>query len=280
MSIVISNLQKSFGDKEVLKGIDLTLHQGKVNMIIGASGSGKSVMMKCIVGLMRPDGGSIMYDGLDFLAAEFKEVRKLRKDMGMLFQYSALFDSMTVEENVAFPLKLFTRKSKKEIKERVEFCLERVAMSKTNHFFPAELSGGMMKRVGIARAIALNPSFLFVDEPNSGLDPLTAAVIDKLIQDITYEFNTTTVVVSHDMNSVVNISDNIMFLHHGKKAWEGDKRQILRSGNEQVDKFVFVSDLIRRDLYDEDPKEAESNLDLAKKTKDSPPSTNDSSEEE
>jgi ABC-type methionine transport system ATPase subunit len=171
--------------------------------------------------------------------------------MGMLFQYSALFDSMTVEENIAFPMKLFTKMSKKEIKNRVEFCLERVTMANTNHLFPAELSGGMMKRVGIARAIALNPKYLFVDEPNSGLDPLTASVIDKLIQELTYEFNTCTVVVSHDMNSVVNISDNIMFLYKGQKAWEGDKKAILRSGNPELDRFVFVSDLIRRDLYDE-----------------------------
>jgi phospholipid/cholesterol/gamma-HCH transport system ATP-binding protein len=250
MAIEIVNITKGFGEKQVLKGISFTFHQGKVNMIIGASGSGKSVMLKCIVGLMKPDGGKIMYDGLDFLTANFKEVRGLRKNMGMLFQYSALFDSMTVEENIGFPLTLYTKLTAKEIKKQVEFCLERVNMSKTNHLFPAELSGGMMKRVGIARAIALNPKYLFVDEPNSGLDPLTAAVIDKLIQEITYEFNTCTVVVSHDMNSVVNISDNIMFLYKGQKEWEGDKRQILRSGNEHLDKFVFVSDLIRRDLYD------------------------------
>jgi phospholipid/cholesterol/gamma-HCH transport system ATP-binding protein len=177
MAIEIINIEKGFGDKKVLKGIDFTFEQGKVNMIIGASGSGKSVMLKCIVGLMRPDSGQIRYDGLDFLTASFKDVRNLRKNMGMLFQYSALFDSMTVEENVGFPLKLFTKWTKKEIKARVEFCLDRVNMANTNHLFPAELSGGMMKRVGIARAISLNPKYLFVDEPNSGLDPLTAAVI-------------------------------------------------------------------------------------------------------
>lgn len=279
MAIEIIDIKKSFGEKEVLKGINFKLEQGKVNMIIGASGSGKSVMMKCIVGLMKPTSGQILYDGMDFLNAEFKDVRNLRKNMGMLFQYSALFDSMTVEENVAFPLKLFTKDSKKEIKKRVEFCLERVNMKNTNHLFPAELSGGMMKRVGIARAIALNPKYLFVDEPNSGLDPLTAAIIDKLIQDITYEYNTTTVVVSHDMNSVVNISDNIMFLYHGKKAWEGSKREILRSGNDQVDKFVFVSDLIRRDLYDDEPA---ANIQL-EKSKELPVDSNsdsDSSQEE
>lgn len=259
MAIVIENIVKGFGEKQVLKGVGFTFEQGKVNMIIGASGSGKSVMLKCIVGLMRPDGGSIKYEGADFLTAKFKEVRELRKNMGMLFQYSALFDSMTVEGNVGFPLKLYTKMSAKEIKKRVEFCLDRVNMANTNHLYPAELSGGMMKRVGIARAIALNPLYLFCDEPNSGLDPLTAAVIDKLIQEITYEFNTCTVVVSHDMNSVVNISDKIMFLYKGQKEWEGDKRAILRSGNENLDKFVFVSDLIRRDLYDEPPKTGDAN---------------------
>lgn len=252
MAIEIKDIRKGFGTKEVLKGINFAFEQGKVNMIIGASGSGKSVMLKCIVGLMKPGSGKVLYDGLDFHSANHKEVRVLRKNMGMLFQYSALFDSMTVEENIGFPLKLFTRDSKREIKKRVEFCLERVNMAGTNNMFPAELSGGMMKRVGIARAIALNPKYLFVDEPNSGLDPLTAAVIDKLIQELTYEFNTCTVVVSHDMNSVVNISDKIMFLYQGKKEWEGDKKSIMRSGNENVDRFVFVSDLIRRDIYDED----------------------------
>ena len=252
MAIEIKGLKKSFGEKEVLKGIDFSFEQGKVNIIIGASGSGKSVMMKCIVGLMKPNAGHVHYDGLDFHTANHKEVRSFRTNMGMLFQYSALFDSMTVEENVGFPLKLFTKDDKRTIKKRVEFCLDRVNMSGTNNAYPAELSGGMMKRVGIARAIALNPKYLFVDEPNSGLDPLTAAVIDKLIQEITYDFNTCTVVVSHDMNSVVNISDKIMFLHQGIKAWEGDKRSILRSGNENVDKFVFVSDLIRRDIYDDE----------------------------
>lgn len=248
MSIVIQQIVKGFGDKQVLKGIDFEFEQGKVNMIIGASGSGKSVMLKCIVGLMKPDGGQILYDGLDFHTANHKEVRKIRNNLGMLFQYSALFDSMNVEENVGFPLRLFTKDDKRAIKKRVEFCLERVNMANTNRLFPAELSGGMKKRVGIARAIALNPKYLFVDEPNSGLDPLTSAVIDKLIQDLTYEFNMCTVVVSHDMNSVINISDNIMFLYKGQKAWAGDKRAILRSGNPNLDEFVFVSDLIRRDL--------------------------------
>lgn len=269
MAIEIVDIVKGFGEKQVLKGINFRFEQGKVNMIIGASGSGKSVMLKCIVGLMKPDGGKILYDGQDLLTANFKDVRNLRKNMGMLFQYSALFDSMTVEENVGFPLRLFTKMTAKEIKKRVEFCLERVNMANTNHLFPAELSGGMMKRVGIARAIALNPKYLFCDEPNSGLDPLTAKVIDELIQELTYEFNTCTVVVSHDMNSVVNISDTIMFLYKGKKEWEGDKRAILRSGNPNLDKFVFVSDLIRRDLYDEGP--GAPKLDLGKAKPETPP---------
>lgn len=251
MSIVVKNIRKSFGEKDVLKGIDITFQDGKINMIIGASGSGKSVMMKCIVGLMQPDEGLIQYDGLDFHNSSHKDQRNIRKNMGMLFQYSALFDSMTVEENIAFPLRLFTEMNRKQIRKRVDYCLERVALPNTQDLFPAELSGGMKKRVGIARAIANSPKYLFVDEPNSGLDPLSAANIDRLIQELTYEFHMTTVVVSHDMNSVVNISDNIMFLYHGKKEWEGDKVQILRSGNENVDKFVFVSDLIRRDIYDE-----------------------------
>jgi phospholipid/cholesterol/gamma-HCH transport system ATP-binding protein len=263
MAIEIVNIIKGFGEKQVLKGIDFKFELGKVNMIIGASGSGKSVMMKCIVGLMRPDGGQILYDGVDLHSASFKEVRNLRKNMGMLFQYSALFDSMTVEENVGFPLKLFTKMTAKETKKRVEFCLDRVNMANTNHLFPAELSGGMMKRVGIARAIALNPKYLFCDEPNSGLDPLTSKVIDELIMELTKEFNTCTVVVSHDMNSVINISDNIMFLYKGEKAWEGSKRAIMRSGNPNLDKFVFVSDLINRDLYDHEP-EATPVIDLGK----------------
>lgn len=258
MGIEIKQLRKSFGEKEILKGIDFSFEQGKINMIIGASGSGKSVMLKCIVGLMKPSGGEVLYDGLEFHTAGHKDVRNLRTNMGMLFQYSALFDYMTVEENIAFPLKLFTKWTRKAIAKRVAFCLERVTMVGTNKLYPAELSGGMMKRVGIARAIALNPKYLFVDEPNSGLDPLTASVIDALIMELTYEYNMCTVVVSHDMNSVLNISDNILFLFDGLKEWTGTKREILRSGNPNLDKFVFVSDLIRRDLYDEKEEEATS----------------------
>lgn len=248
MAITIQNIRKRFGDKEVLKGIDFEFDQGAVNMIIGASGSGKSVLIKNIVGLMSPDEGAVTFDGIDFLRASHQERRLVRKQMGMLFQFSALFDSMTVEENVAFPLQLFTDWSRKEIRKRIDFCLDRVNLPNVLHLFPSELSGGMKKRVGLARAIALNPRYLFVDEPNSGLDPLTSSVVDQLIREITMDYNMCTIVVSHDMNSVINISDKIMFIYKGEKAWQGDKKTILKSGNENLDKFVFVSDLIRRDL--------------------------------
>ncbi|WNJ18611.1 ATP-binding cassette domain-containing protein [Pontibacter sp. G13] len=246
MSIEIHNLRKSFGEKEVLKGIDFHFERGKINMIIGASGSGKSVMLKCLVGLHKPDMGEILYDGEDFLAADKKELKDIRKNIGMLFQGSALFDSFTVEENVAFPLRTFSKMKSAEIKDRVNFCLQRVNLEGVNALYPSEISGGMQKRVGIARAIAMNPKYLFVDEPNSGLDPLTASVIDKLIQELTYEYNMTTVVVSHDLNSVMNIGDKIMYLYHGLKEWEGSNKDIMYSGNENLDKFVFVSDLIKR----------------------------------
>ncbi|MEL6630359.1 MAG: ATP-binding cassette domain-containing protein [Bacteroidota bacterium] len=246
MSIEIRNLRKAFGEKEVLKGIDFLFQRGKVNMIIGASGSGKSVILKSTVGLITPDEGNILYEGEDILQMNNKDLKKVRQSIGMLFQGSALFDSMNVEENVGFPIKMFTKRSPAEIKERVDFCLHRVNLDGTNKLFPSELSGGMQKRVGIARAIAMNPQYLFVDEPNSGLDPLTASVVDKLILELTEEYNMTTVVVSHDMNSVMNIGHNIMFLHHGVKEWSGTNKEILYSGNENLDKFIFVSDLIKR----------------------------------
>ena len=246
MSIEIKNLKKSFGEKEVLKGINFHFERGKINMIIGASGSGKSVMLKSVVGLIKPDEGQILFDGQDFHSADKKTVKEIRKNIGMLFQGSALFDSLTVEENVAFPIKMFTRKKNQEVKDRVNFCLERVNLTGSNNLYPSEISGGMQKRVGIARAIAMNPQYLFVDEPNSGLDPLTASVIDKLIQELTDEFNMTTVVVSHDMNSVMNIGDKIMFLYHGFKEWEGTNKEFLYSGCDPLEKFIFVSDLIKR----------------------------------
>jgi phospholipid/cholesterol/gamma-HCH transport system ATP-binding protein len=246
MAIEIHNIRKSFGEKHVLKGIDYTFEQGKINMIIGASGSGKSVMLKCIVGLLTPDEGQVLYDEDDFHASDFRAKKQIRKNMGMLFQGAALFDSMTVEQNVSFPIRMFTNKKPAEIRDRVNFCLERVNLTGVNDLFPAELSGGMQKRVGIARAIAMNPKYLFVDEPNSGLDPLTASVIDKLIQELTLEFNMTTIVVTHDMNSVMNVGDRIMFLFHGKKEWEGSNQDILHTNSAALQQFIFVSDLIKR----------------------------------
>lgn len=246
MSIEIRNIRKAFGEKEVLKGIDFHFERGKINMIIGASGSGKSVMLKCIVGLLRPDLGQVLFDGQDFHQVEYRELKELRKNIGMLFQSSALFDSMTVEENISFPLKMFSNASVKEARERVDFCLEKVRMPGVNQLYPAELSGGMQKRVGLARAIAMNPRYLFVDEPNSGLDPLTSSVIDKLIRELTTEYNMTTVVVSHDMNSVMNIGDKIMFLYQGHKEWEGSNQEILSSTTPALEEFIFVSDLINK----------------------------------
>ena len=246
MSIEIKALRKSFGDKEVLKGIDFTFEMGKINMIIGASGSGKSVMLKCTVGLHAPDEGQVLYHGEDFHRADHRHQKNIRREIGMLFQNSALFDSLNVEDNVAFPIRMFTNQGQKEVLDRVNFCLERVNLHGVNKLLPSELSGGMRKRVGIARAIAMNPRYLFVDEPNSGLDPLTASVIDKLIQELTYEYNMATIVVSHDMNSVMNIGDKIMFLYQGNKEWQGTKHEILNSGSEALDKFIFVSDLIKR----------------------------------
>lgn len=246
MGIEIRDIKKSFGDKEVLKGVSFEFEQSKINMIIGASGSGKSVMLKSIVGLHKPDEGIVLYDGENFHDKDPKEQKQIRKNIGMLFQGSALFDSMTVEENVAFPIRMFTQMKPDEIRDRVNFCLERVNLVDSNKLYPAELSGGMQKRVGIARAIALNPKYLFVDEPNSGLDPLTASVIDKLIQELTLEYQMTTIVVSHDMNSVMNIGDKIMFLYHGRKEWEGTNKEILYSENKAMEEFIFVSDLIKR----------------------------------
>lgn len=246
MAIEIRNIKKSFGEKEVLKGVDFRFEQGKINMIIGASGSGKSVMLKSIVGLLEPNEGEVLYDGVNFHEADFRAKKEIRKNIGMLFQSSALFDSMTVEENVSFPLRMFTKQKASEILERVNFCLDRVNLNGVNNLYPSEISGGMMKRVGIARAIAMNPKYLFVDEPNSGLDPLTASVIDKLIQELTVEYNMTTVVVTHDMNSVMNVGDRIMFLYQGYKEWEGTNKEILYTDSAPLGDFIFVSDLIKR----------------------------------
>ena len=215
-------------------------------MIIGASGSGKSVLTKCIVGLHEVDNGLIEYDGRDFTHMNFKERKAIRGEIGMLFQGSALFDSLTVEENVKFPLEMHTNKTKEEILDRVNFCLKRVNLENVNHLYPSELSGGMMKRVGIARAIAVNPKYLFCDEPNSGLDPQTSIVIDNLIQEITQEYDTTTLVISHDMNSVMEIGDHISFIYQGKKWWEGNRHDILKTDNEELCDFVYASRIMEK----------------------------------
>ncbi len=248
MGIEIRDIRKSFGDKEILKGISFKFETGCVSMIIGASGSGKSVTLKTMVGLLPPDSGSVLYENQDFYRADYASQREIRKSIGMLFQGGALFDSMNVERNIMFPLDMFTKWTLKEKLRRVDEVLERVNLTGSNKKFPSELSGGMKKRVGIARAIVLNPKYLFVDEPNSGLDPLTSTVVDKLIQEITVEYNMTTIIVSHDMNSVMNIGDKIMFVYQGKKDWEGSKKEILNPNNPRLEEFIFVSDLIRRDF--------------------------------
>ena len=243
--IELKGIKKNFGDKLVLKGIDATFLPGKMNMIIGSSGSGKTVLMKCIVGLMQPDHGKVLYNGQDFVKLKYADKRKLRQELGMLFQYSALFDSITVEENVAFPMRLFTERSEKEIMDRVNFCLDKVNLENVNKLYPDEISGGMKKRVGIARAISLNPKYLFCDEPNSGLDPITSTVIDRLIKDITVEFGTTTIINTHDLNSVLEHGENIIFLHKGLKEWQGSADQIRDTNNDSLNEFIYASEMMR-----------------------------------
>ena len=244
--IEVKNLTKSFDGRVVIDDISTTFKKGLVNMIIGKSGSGKTVFLKNLIGLLKPDEGEILYGGKDFLKMRPRELKKLRKDMGMLFQGSALFDSKSVLENVQFPLDFFSRKNKRERIKRAEFCLERVGLEDAHNLFPSEISGGMMKRVAIARAIALNPHYLFCDEPNSGLDPKTSQLIDELINDITKDFGMTTIVVTHDMNSVVNIGDHIIFIHEGNKEWEGSKGGIMDADNDAVNEFVFASDIFKK----------------------------------
>ena len=244
--IEVRNLHKGFNGEEILKGISTAFDRGKTNLIIGTSGSGKTVFLKCLLGLFTPEEEAISYDGSIYSELNEQQQRDLREQMGMVFQGSALFDSMTVEQNVMFPLNVLTKMPMDEKLERVNFCLERVSLQNANKLMPSEISGGMMKRVGIARAIVNNPNYLFCDEPNSGLDPKTAILIDNLIQEITEEFDITTVVNTHDMNSVMNIGDKIMFLYHGKKEWEGTNKEILYSNNKALEEFIFVSDLIKR----------------------------------
>ncbi len=244
--IQVKDIYKSFGSLEVLKGITHTFEQGKTNLIIGRSGAGKTVLLKILVGLIQPTSGEVWYNDINFLQLDRKQLREIRMKVGMLFQGSALFDSMTVEENIRFPLDMFTDWSDKEKSDRVNYCLERVGLDRINDKYPAEISGGMQKRVGIARAIVLNPSYLFCDEPNSGLDPKTALMIDELIKDITYENNITTVINTHDMNSVMEIGDNIALLHKGELVWTGNKNEVLTSDNKILEDFIFASPFLKR----------------------------------
>jgi phospholipid/cholesterol/gamma-HCH transport system ATP-binding protein len=240
------NITKTFGDTTVLKGINHTFEQGKTNLIIGRSGAGKTVLLKTLVGLNIPSSGEIWYDNLNFLTLTKEQLKEVRMQVGMLFQGSALFDSLTVEQNIRFPLDMFTNMTAKEKLDRVNNCLERVSLVNSNHKFPSELSGGMQKRVGIARAIVLNPKYLFCDEPNSGLDPKTSIVIDELIHSITIENNITTVINTHDMNSVMEIGDNILFLHEGLIEWRGNKDEVLDCDNELLQGFIFASPFLQR----------------------------------
>ena len=242
--IEVRNIKKQFEDKVVINGISSVMNPGQCNLIIGASGSGKTVLMKCIVGLLQPDEGEVIYDGKNFTKMKPEEKTEVRKEIGMLFQGSALFDSLTVEQNVMFPLNMFTKDSFRDKLNRVNEVLEKVNLKGTNKKFPAELSGGMKKRVGIARAIVLNPKYLFCDEPNSGLDPQTSLVIDKLIRDITTEYKITTVVNTHDMNSVMEIGNYILFLHEGKKEWEGNNTEIIFNKNQKLNDFIFASEFL------------------------------------
>jgi len=249
--IEVKDIYKSFGDNEVLKGISATFEKGNTSLIIGTSGSGKTVFIKCMLGLFIPDKGDILYDGRSYIAMSTKEKRKLRQEMGMVFQGGALFDSETIEDNVMFPLKMFTDQSKEEMLDRVNFVLQRVKLENVNQKYPAELSGGMQKRVAIARAIVMNPKYLFCDEPNSGLDPKTATIIDNLIQEITDEYQMITVINTHDMNSVMEIGEKIIFLKDGVKEWEGSDKTIFKTENKSVTNFVYSSNLFRkvREVY-------------------------------
>jgi phospholipid/cholesterol/gamma-HCH transport system ATP-binding protein len=243
--IQLTDIKKTFGDKTILNGISANMEAGKCNLIIGTSGSGKTVLTKCMVGLFTPDCGSIIYNNADMLTMDDKEKKQLRQQIGMLFQGNALFDSMTVEQNVLFPLDMFTSMSQAEKKKRANEVLDRVNLKDAHKKYPAEISGGMKKRVGIARSIVLNPQYLFCDEPNSGLDPQTSMVIDKLIKEITVEFNITTIVVTHDMNSVMEIGDHIVYLHQGRKQWEGTNKDIIFSKDELLNEFIFASEFLQ-----------------------------------
>lgn len=244
--IEVVGLNKSFEGRRILTDINFTFERGKTNLVIGRSGSGKTVLLKNMVGLISPDEGQVLYDGRDFHAMPESERKLLRKEIGMVFQGGALFDSQTVEENVMFPLNMFSDMTKEEKLERVNFCLKRVNLSNVNNLFPAQISGGMKKRVAIARAIALNPQYLFFDEPNSGLDPQTSIVIDELISEITHEYDIVTVVNTHDMNSVIGMGENIVFIYQGQNWWQGNSETIVRSDNQELNDFVFASELFKK----------------------------------
>lgn len=239
--IAIENISKSFGNKKVLEDVSCEFDKGKINLIIGGSGQGKTVLMKCAVGLFEVDKGKVLYDGRNFSEMTFGERKPIRQEIGMLFQGGALFDSLTVEQNVTFPLKMFTNMTSAEKRDRANFCLHRVNLENVNHLLPSAISGGMKKRVAIARAITMNPKYLFCDEPNSGLDPKTSILIDELIKEITEEYDITTVINTHDMNTVMSMGEKIIFIYKGKKFWEGNNEDIMRSENKELNDFVFAS---------------------------------------
>ncbi len=243
--IQINNISKTFSGRNVIQNISFEFKSGKTNMIIGVSGSGKTTLLKCMVGLIDPDAGDVLFNGRNFYDLDFNAKKEIRKEIGMLFQGGALFDSQTVEENVVFPISMFTNLTIAEKKDRANFCLKRVNLENVNNLYPSELSGGMKKRVAIARAIAVQPKYLFCDEPNSGLDPLTSLVIDNLIKEITEEYNITTVVITHDMNSVMEIGDHIMFIYKGEKWWEGSRTEILKTDNKEVCNFVYATKFMK-----------------------------------
>jgi phospholipid/cholesterol/gamma-HCH transport system ATP-binding protein len=243
--IEVKNVEKSFGDKKVLQDVSFKMEAGKTNLIIGTSGSGKTVLMKCMIGLFQPDAGQILYEGQDIIHMEEKEKKEVRQQIGMLFQGSALFDSKTVQDNVMFPLDMFTTQRYREKLKRVQEVLDRVNLKDANKKFPAEISGGMKKRVALARALVLNPKYLFCDEPNSGLDPQTSMVIDQLISELTKEYNITTVINTHDMNTVMESGDHIVYMHQGKKQWEGSNKDIIFSKDELLNSFIFASEFLR-----------------------------------
>lgn len=243
--IEVKNVQKSFGDKKVLQDVNFVMEAGKTNLIIGTSGSGKTVLMKCMIGLFQPDAGQILYEGQDLIQLDDKAKKELRQQIGMLFQGSALFDSKTVQDNVMFPLDMFTQQRYREKLSRVQEVLDRVNLKDANKKFPAEISGGMKKRVALARALVLNPKYLFCDEPNSGLDPQTSMVIDQLISELTKEYNITTVINTHDMNTVMESGDHIVYMHQGKKQWEGSNKDIIFSKDKLLNDFIFASEFLR-----------------------------------